>query len=109
MLTKKNLEVQINCFITSLKINRNLSKKSLNAYRQEERTHILIQKTLSERHESLRRAVFRSDHQTETSYSKRGKTPVIPSTGDHFRYNMVPAIDIVKKFFQARNVRYAVA
>lgn len=36
---------------------------------------------------------FRSDHQTGTSYSKRGKTPVIPSTGDRFRCNMVSAID----------------
>jgi len=36
---------------------------------------------------------FRSDHQTGTSYAKRGKTPVIPSTGDRFRCNMVSAID----------------
>ena len=36
---------------------------------------------------------FRSDHQTGTSYSRRGKTPVIPSTGERFRCNMVSAID----------------
>ena len=36
---------------------------------------------------------FRSDHQTGTSYSKRGKTPIIPATGDRFRCNMVSAID----------------
>ena len=36
---------------------------------------------------------FRSDHQTGTSYSKKGKTPVIPATGDRFRCNMVSAID----------------
>ena len=33
MLTVKNLETRINAFISSLRVNRNLSQKSLNAYR----------------------------------------------------------------------------
>ena len=36
---------------------------------------------------------FRSDHQAGTSYSKRGKTPVIPAPGSRFGCNMVSAID----------------
>jgi len=35
---------------------------------------------------------LRSDHQTGTSYSKRGVTPVIPGTGQRFRCNMMPTI-----------------
>lgn len=35
---------------------------------------------------------LRSDHQTGTSYSKRGVTPVIPGTGQRFRCNMMSAI-----------------
>jgi transposase len=35
---------------------------------------------------------LRSDHQTGTSYGRRGKTPVIPGTGQRFRCNMISAI-----------------
>ena len=34
----------------------------------------------------------RSDHQTGTTYGRRGQTPVIPGTGQRFRCNMVSAI-----------------
>lgn len=36
---------------------------------------------------------FRSDHQTGTSYGRRGQTPVIPGPGARFRCNMISAID----------------
>ena len=36
---------------------------------------------------------FRSDHQVGTSYSKRGRTPIIPTSGSRFSCNMVSAID----------------
>jgi transposase len=36
---------------------------------------------------------FRSDHQTGTSYGRKGQTPVIPSPGSRFGCNMVSAID----------------
>src|SRR3989304_1231256 len=32
---------------------------------------------------------LRSDHQTGTSYGRRGQTPVIPGTGQRFRCNMI--------------------
>lgn len=35
---------------------------------------------------------MRSDHQTGTSYGRRGQTPVIPGTGKRFRCNMLSAI-----------------
>jgi transposase len=35
---------------------------------------------------------LRSDHQTGTSYGRKGKTPVIPGTGQRFRGNMISAI-----------------
>lgn len=35
---------------------------------------------------------LRSDHQTGTSYGRRGVTPVIPGTGQRFRCNMLSAI-----------------
>ncbi len=35
---------------------------------------------------------LRSDHQTGTSYGRRGKTPVIPGTGQRFRCNMMSTI-----------------
>jgi transposase len=35
---------------------------------------------------------MRSDHQTGTSYGRRGQTPVIPGTGQRFRCNMISAI-----------------
>lgn len=37
-------------------------------------------------------AGFRSDHQTGTSYSPRGKTPVVRSTGKRFRVNMISTV-----------------
>jgi hypothetical protein len=36
---------------------------------------------------------MRSDHAVGRSYSKRGKTPVIPGTGQRFRCNMISAIN----------------
>ncbi|MGB2985061.1 MAG: IS630 family transposase [Phycisphaerae bacterium] len=35
---------------------------------------------------------LRSDHQTGTSYARRGQTPVIPGTGQRFRCNMMSTI-----------------
>jgi transposase len=35
---------------------------------------------------------FRSDHQVGTSYSRKGQTPVIPSSGNRFSCNMISAI-----------------
>ena len=35
---------------------------------------------------------LRSDHQTGNSYGRRGKTPVIPGTGQRFRCNMMSTI-----------------
>ena len=35
---------------------------------------------------------LRSDHQTGTSYGRRGQTPVVPGTGQRFRCNMISAI-----------------
>jgi len=35
---------------------------------------------------------LRSDHQTGTSYGRRGQTPVIPGTGQRFRCNMISVI-----------------
>ena len=37
-------------------------------------------------------AGFRSDHQTGTSYSPKGVTPVIKSTGKRFRVNMISTV-----------------
>jgi|SaaInlStandDraft_7_1057024.scaffolds.fasta_scaffold87188_1 transposase len=37
-------------------------------------------------------AGFRSDHQTGTSYSLKGQTPVIKSTGKRFRVNMISTV-----------------
>jgi transposase len=37
-------------------------------------------------------AGFRSDHQTGTSFSPRGKTPIIKSTGKRFRINMISTV-----------------
>jgi transposase len=37
-------------------------------------------------------AGFRSDHQTGTSYSPRGQTPVVRSTGKRFRINMISTV-----------------
>jgi hypothetical protein len=35
---------------------------------------------------------MRSDHQTGTTYGRKGETPVIPGTGQRFRCNMISAI-----------------
>ena len=35
---------------------------------------------------------LRSDHQTGTSYGRRGQTPAVPGTGQRFRCNMISAI-----------------
>lgn len=35
---------------------------------------------------------MRSDHQAGTSYGRRGRTPVIPGTGQRFRCNLISAI-----------------
>jgi len=35
---------------------------------------------------------LRSDHQTGTSYSPKGQTPVIPGTGQRFRCNMISTV-----------------
>lgn len=37
-------------------------------------------------------AGFRSDHQTGTSFSPKGKTPVVKSTGKRFRVNMISTV-----------------
>lgn len=42
---------------------------------------------------------LRSDHQTGTSYGRRGQTPVIPGTGQRFRCNMISAITNRGKLF----------
>jgi hypothetical protein len=35
---------------------------------------------------------LRSDHQTGTSYSRKGRTPVIPGAGQRFRCNMISTV-----------------
>jgi len=35
---------------------------------------------------------LRSDHQTGTSYGRRGRTPVVPGTGQRFRCNVISSI-----------------
>jgi transposase len=42
---------------------------------------------------------MRSDHQTGTSYGRKGVTPVIPGTGQRFRCNMISAITNRGKLF----------
>jgi len=37
-------------------------------------------------------AGFRSDHQTGTSFSPKGKTPIVKSTGKRFRINMISTV-----------------
>lgn len=37
-------------------------------------------------------AGFRSDHQTGTSYSPKGQTPIVKSTGKRFRVNMISTV-----------------
>lgn len=65
-----------------------------------------VRRWLSEEYPAIRRAArqagaeihwgdemgLRSDHQTGTSYGRRGQTPVIPGTGQRFRCNMVSTL-----------------
>jgi transposase len=71
-----------------------------------ERNPAAVQKWLDEDYPRIRRAAkreqaeihwgdemgLRSDHQTGTSYGRRGHTPVIPGTGQRFRCNMISTI-----------------
>ena len=71
-----------------------------------ERDPVAVQKWLDEDYPAIRRQAkrenaeihwgdemgLRSDHQTGTSYSKRGQTPVIPGTGQRFRCNMISSV-----------------
>lgn len=71
-----------------------------------ERDPVAVQKWLDEEYPAIARRAkqekaeihwgdqmgLRSDHQTGTSYSKRGVTPVVPGTGQRFRCNMMSTI-----------------
>lgn len=71
-----------------------------------ERNPAAVQKWLDEgypavRHQAKRETAvihwgdemgLRSDHQTGTSYGRRGKTPVIPGTGRRFRCNVISTV-----------------
>ncbi len=65
-----------------------------------------VRRWLAEEYPAIRRAAkqagatihwgdemgLRSDHQTGTSYGRRGQTPVIPGTGQRFRCNVISAV-----------------
>jgi transposase len=71
-----------------------------------ERNPVAVRKWLSEEYPLIKKRAkreqgevfwgdemgLRSDHQTGTSYGRRGQTPVIPGTGQRFRCNMISAI-----------------
>jgi len=71
-----------------------------------ERDPALVKQWLEEEYPAIRRQAkrekagihwgdemgLRSDHQTGTSYGRKGKTPVIPGTGQRFRCNMISTI-----------------
>jgi transposase len=71
-----------------------------------ERDPVAVQKWLDEEYPAICRAAkrekaeiywgdemgLRSDHQTGTSYGRKGRTPVIPGTGQRFRCNMISTI-----------------
>ncbi len=71
-----------------------------------ERDPVAVQQWLDEQYPAIRRQAkrehaeihwgdemgLRSDHQTGTSYGRRGRTPVIPGTGQRFRCNMISTI-----------------
>src|SRR5574337_2183794 len=71
-----------------------------------EQDPVAVRRWLTEEYPALRRAAkaagaevhwgdemgLRSDHQTGTSYGRRGQTPVIPGTGQRFRCNVISAI-----------------
>lgn len=53
---------------------------------------------------------LRSDHSTGTSYGRRGHTPIIPGSGQHFRCNMVSAIaNRGELFFRVFKERFVTA
>lgn len=71
-----------------------------------ERDPVAVRKWLDQEYPAIRRQAkrenaeihwgdemgLRSDHQTGTSYGRRGRTPVIPGTGQRFRCNMISTI-----------------
>lgn len=71
-----------------------------------ERDPVAVQKWLDKEYPAVRRQAkrenaeihwgdemgLRSDHQTGTSYGRRGQTPVVPGTGQRFRCNMISTI-----------------
>ena len=71
-----------------------------------ERDPVAVQRWLDEEYPAIERQAkaekaeihwgdqmgLRSDHQTGTSYGRRGQTPVIPGTGQRFRCNMMSTI-----------------
>lgn len=71
-----------------------------------ERDPVAVQKWLDEDYPAISRQAkrenaeihwgdemgLRSDHQTGTSFSRRGQTPVIPGTGQRFRCNMISSV-----------------
>lgn len=71
-----------------------------------ERDPAMVKKWLEEEYPAIRRQAkrekaaihwgdemgLRSDHQTGTSYGRKGQTPVIPGTGQRFRCNMISTI-----------------
>jgi transposase len=71
-----------------------------------ERDPVAVEKWLKEEYPAIRQAAkrenaeihwgdemgLRSDHQTGTSYGRKGLTPVIPGTGQRFRCNMISTI-----------------
>lgn len=71
-----------------------------------EQNPVAVRRWLEEEYPTIRRAAkqagatihwgdemgLRSDHQTGTSYGRKGQTPVIPGTGQRFRCNMISTI-----------------
>lgn len=71
-----------------------------------ERNPVAVQRWLDEEYPAIRRTAkrekatihwgdemgLRSDHQTGTSYGRKGHTPIIPGTGQRFRCNMISTI-----------------
>jgi len=71
-----------------------------------ERDPVAVQRWLDEQYPALEKQAkaenaeihwgdqmgLRSDHQTGTSYGRRGQTPVIPGTGQRFRCNMMSTV-----------------
>ncbi len=71
-----------------------------------ERDPVAVQRWLDEEYPAIKRQAkrenaeihwgdemgLRSDHQTGTSYGRKGQTPIIPGTGQRFRCNMISTI-----------------